>query len=286
MSDRDTTPAPLRLYRYLRLLSHLLAGLLTVALLFPLYTRERRWRAIQRWAAGILAILNVTVEVRGALPRGTRALLGVANHVSWLDIYVMHANWRVRFVAKSEVRDWPAIGWLSARTGTLFIHRGRHRHAAEINRAIHEAFATGDAIAVFPEGTTTDGTELRRFHASLLQPAVDEKALVVPVALRYRSADGAIDTAPSYVGDTSLMESIATIVSRRRLLAELSFLEPIDGDGRNRRELAAIAQAAIARALNLPDPGTAPGRAAGLPDAPPTTGGPTDSRCPARGDSA
>jgi 1-acyl-sn-glycerol-3-phosphate acyltransferase len=285
MSDREEAPAPIRIYRYFRLLFHLLAGLLTVALLFPAYARERRWRAIQRWAAGILSILNVRLEVKGAPPASGRPLLGVANHVSWLDIYVIHAAWRVRFVAKSEVRDWPAIGWLSAKTGTLFIERGRHRHAAHINRAIHEAFALGDAIAVFPEGTTTHGTELRRFHASLLQPAVDENALVVPVALRYANADGSVDVTPSYVGDTSLMESIVAIVSQRQTRVELAFLTPIDASGRRRREVAAAAQAAVAKALRLPDPGSAPGTGAGLPGASPTAGVPTGSRCPVPSDS-
>ena len=286
MSDREAAAAPIQIYRYLRLILHLFAGLLTVALLFPAYDRERRWRAIQRWARGILSILNVALEVRGTPPEGTRPLLGVSNHVSWLDIYAIHAAWRVRFVAKSEVRGWPAIGWLSARTGTLFIERGRRRHAADINRAIHEAFALGDAIAVFPEGTTTDGTELRRFHASLLQPAVDENALVVPVALRYVNADGSVDVRPSFVGDTSLMQSIVAIVSHRRIRAEVVFLAPIDTTGRNRRKLAAAAQAAIANALRLPDPGTAPGTAGDLPGASPKVVGPTGNHCPDRADSA
>ncbi|NIO42069.1 MAG: 1-acyl-sn-glycerol-3-phosphate acyltransferase, partial [Burkholderiales bacterium] len=78
-------------------------------------------------------------------------------HVSWLDIVVLHSLWNVRFVAKSEVRHWPLIGWLSVRTGTLFIERSSRRHLAQINRDIHQVFAEGDAIAVFPEGTTTGG---------------------------------------------------------------------------------------------------------------------------------
>lgn len=253
MSGSEHAPAHLRLYRLLRLVLQVFLGLLTVALLFPFYGPRRRWRAVKRWSTGVYRALGVRVRVIGRPPahRG-RALLGVANHVSWLDIPLIHSVWQVRFVAKSEVRRWPAIGWLAARTGTLFIDRDRRRHATRINKSIHRAFAEGDAIAVFPEGATTWGDGVRRFHASLLQPAVDEHALVVPVALRYLDAHGKIDTAPGYVGQMSLAESLGRILSRRTIRAELRFLPAIDAEGRTRRELAVLAQAAIASALNLP----------------------------------
>ncbi|HZP93321.1 MAG TPA: lysophospholipid acyltransferase family protein [Burkholderiales bacterium] len=261
MSRSEAAPAHLRLYRLLRVLLQVFLGLLTVALLFPFYGSDRRWRAVKRWSAGVCRALGVCVCVIGRPPaRRGRALLGVANHVSWLDIPSIHSVWQVRFVAKSEVRHWPAIGWLAARTGTLFVERDRRRHATRINESIHRAFAEGDAIAVFPEGTTTYGDELRRFHASLLQPAVDEHALVVPVALRYVDAHGNIDTAPGYVGQMSLAESLARILSRRKIRVELRFLPAIDAEGRTRRELAGLAQAAIAAALNLPWPDREPGR--------------------------
>ncbi len=283
MSDQAAAPFWLRLQRYIRLLLKLLAGVATVALVFPFYGRERRWRAIQRWSGGIVSILGVELTVKGAPPAHSgRALLGVSNHVSWLDVQIIHSAWRARFVAKSEVRGWPVIGWLSARTGTLFIHRGRHRHATQINRSIHQAFAAGDAIAVFPEGTTTDGTVLRRFHASLLQPAVDEHALLVPLALKYTDANGNIDLAPSYVDDDTLIESIARIVSRRRIRAELEFIEPIDAQGKSRRELALLASAAIAECLRLQIAGTAPETPGGLPGARQIAGAPTGSRCQER----
>ena len=103
----------------------------------------------------ILSALNVEPHLRGVPPVVMdRAAVLVANHVSWLDIPLVHSVWQVRFIAKSEVRRWPLIGWLSARTGTLFIQRGKSRHAARINKAIHAAFLAGDAIGVFSRGTT------------------------------------------------------------------------------------------------------------------------------------
>jgi 1-acyl-sn-glycerol-3-phosphate acyltransferase len=254
-----------RLRRALGLLFQLGAGLLTVALLFPFYGRERRWRAVQRWSAGVCSQVALRLQVIGELPRHDRPILIVANHVSWLDIQVIHSVCRVRFVAKSEVRRWPAIGWLAARTGTLFVHRGRHRHAAQINQAIHSAFALGDRIAVFPEGTTTDGRELLRFHASLLQPAVDEGALVVPVALRYLNANGEVDVTPSYIGERTLLESMVAVIQAPELRAELRFLPSIDARGRSRRELAQLSQDAIAATLGLRVIGRTPEKASDPP---------------------
>jgi len=247
------TPLPVRLYRASRLCLHLLRGVLTIALLFPFYGRLRRKSAVRRWSARSLAIINVVPRIYGEPPaNASRSLVLVANHVSWLDIQVIHAVWQVRFVAKSEVRSWPVIGWLSAHAGTLFIERGSKRHAMRINQSIHAAFVDGDAIGVFPEGTTTHGNEVGKFHGSLLQPAVDEEALVCPVALRYLDVDGKLCIDASYVGDTSLAESVRMILRQPRITAELHFLAPIDAKGRTRRDLADATRAAIATKLSLP----------------------------------
>lgn len=265
LAEKKGTPAPIRLYRATWLLIHLFAGVFEVAVLFPLYGKPGRSRAVGRWSARLLAIVNVRASVRGEPPADLdRATVLVANHVSWLDIQLIHSVWQVRFIAKSEVRRWPLIGWLSAKTGTLFIERGKHRHAAHINRSIHAAFAQGHAIGVFPEGTTTNGRELARFHASLLQPAVDERAILVPVALRYLDETGDISMSASYVGDMTLMESMRRILAERTIRAELVFLPAIDTTGKTRRELAALTHAAIAAALNLPVSGRVPGTSADL----------------------
>ena len=251
LHDRTQTSVPVRFYRVTRLLFHLFAGIATVAVLFPFYGSARRRLAQARWSARVLSAVNVQPQLHGTPPalKGRAAVL-VANHVSWLDIPLVHSVWQVHFIAKSEVRRWPLIGWLSARTGTLFIHRGRSRHAARINQAIHAAFLAGDAIGVFPEGSTSEGTGLQPFHASLLQPAVDEHALVFPVALRYLDEEGRVNANASYVGDTSLFESMRMILRERKIVAELVFLSAIDTEGKSRRDLARETHAAIAAALS------------------------------------
>jgi len=267
-SHGKKTSIPVRHYRAVSVVLHLFAGLFEVALLFPVYGKSRRLKAVSRWSARLLAVLNVRPSMRGSPPLiADRAAVLVANHVSWLDIQLIHSVWQVRFVAKSEVRRWPLIGWLSARTGTLFIERGKGRHAARINQSIHAAFQQGDAIGVFPEGSTTDGRQLTRFHASLLQPAVDGGALVYPVALRYLDEAGNINVNASYVGETTLMESLRMIFGQRTIHAELIFLPAIDTMGKTRRELAAQTQAAIAAALSLPVFDRKPDISAGPPGA-------------------
>ena len=246
------TSVPVRFYRSTLLLFHLVAGIAIVALLFPFYGRARRRLAQARWSARVLSTVNVEPRMRGVPPEvKDRAAVLVANHVSWLDIPLVHSVWQVRFIAKSEVRRWPLIGWLAARTGTLFIQRGKGRHAVRINQAIHAAFLAGDAIGVFPEGMTSEGTGLQPFHASLLQSAVDEHALVFPVALRYLDEEGRVNVNASYVGDTSMIESMAMILRERKIVAELIFLPAIDAEGRSRRDLARETHAAIAAALSL-----------------------------------
>jgi len=252
LHNRTHTSFPVRFYRSTLLLFHLFAGIAIVALLFPFYGCARRRMAQARWSARVLSAVNVGPRFRGGPPQvKDRAAVLVANHVSWLDIPLVHSVWQVRFIAKSEVRRWPLIGWLSARTGTLFIQRGKGRHAVRINQAIHAAFLAGDAIGVFPEGMTSEGTGLQPFHASLLQSAVDERALVFPVALRYLDEEGRVNVNASYVGDTSLIESMAMILRERKIVAELIFLPAIDAEGRSRRDLARETHAAIAAALSL-----------------------------------
>jgi 1-acyl-sn-glycerol-3-phosphate acyltransferase len=265
---RTTAPA-VRLYRVARLLLHVFGGLLEIALLFPFYGRLRRNRAVGRWSARLLGILRVCIRMRGHPPDDQqRGAVLVANHVSWLDIQVIHSVWQVRFVAKTEVRGWPVIGWMSARAGTLFVERGKGRHAARINRTIHEAISRSDPIGIFPEGSTTDGTELMRFHASLLQPAVVNGALVYPVALRYRDENGDVNLDASYVGDTTLAESLRMILAQPFIVAEMIFLPPIDAGNKSRRELAAQTQSAIAAELNLPISDRKPDMSAGPQGAP------------------
>ncbi|MBT9538657.1 1-acyl-sn-glycerol-3-phosphate acyltransferase [Thiobacillus sp.] len=250
-------PAPLRrVIRTSLLLLHLVLGVTLAALVFPLCRTALRDRIIMAWARQLLRVLGVRLQAGPppALPKG--ALL-VCNHVSWLDIYLIYAARRVHFVSKAEVRNWPVAGWLAHKTGTLFIERGRRADTKRINAEMRLLLQSGAWVAVFPEGTTSDGRGLLRFLPSLLQPAVELNCPVVPAALRYRSLTGEYCAAPAYIDDISMWQSLMQIVSEPGIIAELQFGAPIVPDG-HRRELAAQAEAATARLLGVESAGTSP----------------------------
>ena len=244
---------------------HLFAGLRTLAIGFPRATPRGRRRLIRRWSSRLLRLLGVELRVSG-YPQGLAAprRLMLSNHVSWLDVFVINAIHPARFVAKAEIRRWPLVGRLVAGVGTLFIERSRRRDTHRMNRALCAAIEAGELVAVFPEGTTTDGSRMLRFHGSLLQSVIDAEGQVVPVAIRYRTPRGERSGAAAYDGDVSFLRSLWRIVAERRVIAEAIVLEPLAAAGRTRRELAADTQALIRTALGLTADakglGTRPGR--------------------------
>mgnify|MGYP001081740121 CR=1 FL=1 len=246
--------------RFLRLLAHVGAGALTVLFLFPFLDRQERGHRLVRWAGKLLTVVGMRIAVRGRPPavRGGGALI-VANHVSWLDIHVIHSLLPARFISKAEVRDWPVIGWLADKAGgTLFLERTRKTDARRMNELMAGHLRDGDCLALFPEGTTTDGCEILPFYASLFQPAVAAEATVYPALIRYLDDQGDYAEAPAYYGDMSLLTSLRRILRQPGLVAEITFLPAIPTHGLNRRDLAARAEAVIRAALAAGERGTPP----------------------------
>jgi 1-acyl-sn-glycerol-3-phosphate acyltransferase len=182
-----------------------------------------------------------------------------ANHVSWLDIFVVSSVHPARFIAKSEIRDWPFVGWVVEKAGTLFIRRGGRRDLAHITERAHAALANGDCVGLFPEGATTEGDKLLKFHSALFEPATANGARIHPVAIRYEHEDGTLCRAASFAGEISFMQSLGLIVRQRRIVARIAFSEPIDPAGIGRREVARTAEDRIATLLGLASPHRAPG---------------------------
>ena len=212
---------------------------------------ERRAGFVARAARGLLDALAVDVVVRGRPPAGRKPVLLVANHVSWLDSYAIHTAADASFVAKSEVRGWPLIGTIAERFGTVFIVRGSRRGAWRTMKAAARILRAGRSVAVFPEGTTTDGTGMSRFYPALFQAAIDAGAAVQPVAVRYFGADGEPTRAAAFVGDMSIEDSLRSLVRERRLAVEVVFGPPIEAQ-RDRRALCQAAEDAVRQALALP----------------------------------
>lgn len=260
------TALPLRLYRYVRVSAHVVEGIVTTALVFPLVGLPTRQTLVRHWSKRLLRVMRIEVNVSGMPVSGLPGnMLIVANHISWLDIFVLNALQPARFIAKAELKRWPLIGPMIQRCGTLFIERERRRDAHRVNEDARRVLAEGDVIAIFPEGTTTDGTELLPFHASLLQPVIDAAGHLQPVAIRYRSGDGAYSDAPAYVGDTSFMASFWRVLGERNLVVEVTLPEALPAQNRRRRELSRTAEALIRTALELSSNDSAPGTRADRP---------------------
>ena len=270
-------------YRVVRIGIHVLYAVFLAGMVYPWVSKKSGVQLVRHWSAGMMNILNIQVHVSGSVPDSSaKNVMVVANHISWLDIYALNAVFPARFVSKSEVRDWPVAGWLAYKTGTFFIDRSKRHDTARVNHEVSAALKDGGCVAVFPEGTTSDGTLLRPFHASLLQPAVNSQSQVWPVAIRYLHEDGSINTAPAYTGDISFGASLAQILNQAVIHVELIFLNPITAHEKSRRELAQQSERLIANVLNLAAPDKESGIPAGLPDALPIAGLPTDSHCPAQ----
>lgn len=238
------------MWRLLRVVLHVLHGALVVRLLFPHLTPERRRQRVQWWGGKTLRLLGVRLVVAGQPWPGAK--LVVANHISWMDIMSVHAVLPARFVSKAEVAKWPIIGPLVDAGGTLYLQRERRRDAMRVLRDMADALRAGDTVAVFPEGTTSDGQHLLPFHANMLQSAIDAQVPVQPIALRYSDAGHAVSPAVAYIGDTSLAQSLWWIACADGLQANLHFLPVREIAHPERRVLAAQLRSDIARVLGLP----------------------------------
>lgn len=244
-----------RVIRWIRLLLHIAVGLAAVGAVYPRVPVHRRASITGWWSRKLLRILNILLSVHGTRPAAdARNLVVAANHISWVDIFVINATQPSRFIAKAEIRDWPIAGWLCDKSGTIFIRRARRSDTARINETMHVALAEGSTIGLFPEGTTTAGDRLLKFHTSLFEPAVVNSAIIAPAAIRYRASDGEPSAAAAYIGELSFVESVAMIISEKSMVAEITFAPQIAATGMTRRDLALASEAAIARILDVPLP--------------------------------
>ncbi len=237
------------LWRLARVFSRGLGGLLTCALLFPFITPAQRMRHVGAWSKRMLAALGIALEVQGAARAGP--VLFTANHISWLDILAINAVHPARFVSKADVRHWPVLGWMVACGGTLFIERERKRDALRVVHQVAEALKAGETLAVFPEGTTSDGRGLLPFHANLLQAAISTETPVQAIALRYADATAPVSLAAAYIGDTTLAQSLRAVLCADRLRVRVEFLPAQGTRHLDRRALAERLQHDIADALGI-----------------------------------
>ncbi|WP_407276712.1 lysophospholipid acyltransferase family protein [Halothiobacillus sp. DCM-1] len=243
---RRLFPALLRLFR---LLGHFAQGL------WLTYTRahrsaEQQTLIVQRWLAAVPGLIGVEVRHNNPPPSESGGALWVANHISWLDIPLLGGLAPgVVFLAKEEIRRWPIIGALATGAGTQYLQRGRGSEAAY--QAITAGLASGKRVVIFPEGTTTRGDQVRRFHPRLFQAVLDHPAPIQPIAIRYQDASGSPARSAAYIDDDSFLGSLWRVLTARQLVAEVVFLPP-QSPAMTRDSCATQAEQAI-RAQRFPE---------------------------------
>jgi 1-acyl-sn-glycerol-3-phosphate acyltransferase len=227
-----------RLIKVLSLIYLLIDGLIEVTWywshLTPLQAQER----VMNWAQRACRVLGARVEVEGDMPYAG-PLLVVSNHISWLDILVFLSIRPVRFVSKSEVKNWPVVGRYASACRTLFVARSSKKDALRVVHQMVEALNAGDIVAIFPEGTTTHGHEVLPFHANLMQASVASDAPLQAASISYESLEtGRLITEPSYIGDDTLVGSIWIILGLKPFKVRLRWSPLQERGDRDRRALA------------------------------------------------
>ena len=208
---------------------------------------EERNHAVVVLGKGALDALDIELEI-GVPPQGNvSGTLVVANHVSWLDIFAMSAVYPSSFIAKKEISDWPVLGKMGKNAGTVFINRNSRRDVEPINQAICAALKAGQNVSFFPEARTSSGLGILPFKAALFQSAIDAKAPIQAVTLRYYDDEGQRTDLPSYA-EVNLFQSLWRIVSMKKIRIRLDFspqYKPTDMPDKDRYALKDIAEKSI-----------------------------------------
>jgi 1-acyl-sn-glycerol-3-phosphate acyltransferase len=186
-------------------------------------TMDRRALWLHQCARFVMRMLGVRLTVTGTPPKGG---LLVANHLSYLDIMIFGAALPCHLVSKVQISHWPFFGTLARACGTIFVDRQSRASAELVTEQIAERLKGPAPVLFFPEGTSTDGTELLRFHSRFYTPAVKEGIPVTTAAIRYVPEDGTPERELCWFGDADFLPHLVKSLGGPNFSAEVSFGEP------------------------------------------------------------
>ncbi len=221
--------------------------ILVIAIALKLNKRTLNKKAVKFWSKLLCYICGLKLKIRGNIQ--SKPVFIVANHVSWLDIPVIHSYKLAGFVAKEEISRWPFLGWAIKSGETLFIARGKHESRRLVLEKIEERLNQGRSIAVFPEGKATNGVKLGRFHRQLMQAAVETNTTVQAIAIKYIKRDGSRNKQVCFKDDEKFVSNVFRIISLPTCTVELTFCEPIDTKLISAREVAQTSHNQVATIL-------------------------------------
>ena len=225
--------------RRIRRWSIFLAGALRGLWLHRRLPRDASRAESAKWlhesCARTLRAIELQVDVTGELP--ARGVI-VSNHLSYLDIVVLSTAVPCVFVSKAEVAKWPIFGQYARWAGCVFVERKDRADVARANSGIGDALQEGVPVVLFPEGTTTDGHRVLRFHSTMLQPAINASALITPCSIAYELEDGDPAREACWWGDMTLLPHLWNLLGKKTIRARVTFGKPIRAGG-DRKSLSA-----------------------------------------------
>ena len=204
-------------------------------LLIPFTPWRIRWRNffVQTWARMVALIVGMKVLTQGSPPR--RPFFLVSNHLSYIDIIAYFTRVHCIFVAKAELADWPVFGWLAKSGNTLFINRQNNRDIPRVNALIEKAIHASDGVIIFPESTSTKGSEILPFKSPLLEYAAAKNFPVSYATIHYRTdaADPPAYLAVSWWGNMTFIPHFLDFLKLARIDATITFgTTTVQGDDR------------------------------------------------------
>jgi 1-acyl-sn-glycerol-3-phosphate acyltransferase len=201
------------------------------------------------WSAGSCRIFGLKRRVTGRFVDGPA--LVAANHISWVDIQLLHSITAMGFVAKAEIQRWPVAGWVAGFGETVFHHRGSHDSASSVLSVMCERLESGRKVAIFPEGGILAGEGVKKFHARLFAAAIETQAPVQAVMIRYLKK-GKLYPQITFAPGEHFLANFFRLLRQPACIAEVVILDAISPLGRQRRSLADEAQAVVTAAYNEP----------------------------------
>ena len=215
----------------------------------PTGSMTLRQRAHQAWKRVTLRIFGIRLSVSGHLPDGP--CLVVANHITWLDIVMLHALWPMWLVAKSEIERWPLVGVLARLAGTIFIVRGSAESRRRVARRMSALLKRGDRVGIFPEGGIRRERGVKVFHAPLFGPAIRTGVPVVPVAIRFeRAGEGDLHDTMVFAPGENFLMNLLRVMAEPPLEGRLLIGAPLTDFEGGRRGLSRRAHQVVREAYD------------------------------------
>lgn len=186
----------------------------------PPLSEQTRIETLHRWSKRTLYWMGVSIQAEGTPPATG---LIASNHLSYIDIMVYSAIAPCAFISKREVRSWPAVGWVATMAGSIYVDRSERSATHAIQPEIQAALASKLRLVLFPEGTSSDGSQLLRFHSSLFQPAIDLQAPISAACITYTVPDGNAATDACYWGAMTLVPHLMNLLGKHSVQATVKF---------------------------------------------------------------